>query len=240
MEVADTEEYIREINHAFGDGRLFTRKDLADSLIRTHPKLRDSSVSWLVYNLLKRQVIYKISRGLFALKQEQSTLAEYQADLSNETQKIMRLISGHYPLLSFSVWETRALNEFANHQLSRNMVFVEVEKPLDEPVFESLRERFECPVLYKPNSKEIGLYSNDLTISVITLTSEPPIQGHESTLEKILVDLFANKLLQYIVSRSEYPMIFDTARERYRINLNALLRYARRRGKEEEVKGMLS
>ena len=79
------------------------------------------------------------------------------------------------------------------------------------------------------------MYSGDVTVSVLPLTSEAPIYGYNTRLEKLLVDLFANKLLDKIISRGDYAGIFEEAFSRYNINLNMMLRYAKRRNKADEV-----
>ena len=79
------------------------------------------------------------------------------------------------------------------------------------------------------------MYSGVVTVSVLPLTSEAPTNGYNASLEKLLVDLFANKLIDKIISRGDYPGIFEEAFTRYNINLNMMLRYAKRRNKADEV-----
>lgn len=78
---------------------------------------------------------------------------------SDEAVNILESVKARFPLLTFIVWETRAFNEFANHQMARNFIFIEVEKPLGESVFNTLHEQNNCTTLYKPSVKEIVLYS---------------------------------------------------------------------------------
>ena len=57
----------------------------------------------------------------------------------------------------------------------------------------------------------------------------------KSLLEKIIVDLFANKLLNSILSKGDYPEMLERMFEKYKINQVMLFRYARRRNKEKEI-----
>ena len=177
-----------------------------------------------------------MSRNQYALYREGATRSEYSAIESEDGVAIKSFLAKRFPLLDYAVWETYALNEFLKHQLTRNHIFVEVEKPLEESVFTALRERTDSPVLLKPSGNDLYLYSGDLTIVVSTLTSEAPISRHEVRIEKLLVDLLANKLIGQIISPGDIPKIFNVAVTRYKINHSALLRYARRRGLEREVK----
>jgi hypothetical protein len=102
-----------------------------------------------------------------------------------------------------------------------------------------LLEKDTYRVLFHPSEKEITLYSSDITVSVLALTSEAPIYNHYARLEKLLVDLFANKLLDRIISRGDYPGIYEEAFSRYNINLNMMLRYAKRRNKDKVIKSFV-
>jgi hypothetical protein len=140
-----------------------------------------------------------------------------------------------FPLIDFSLWETYALNEFLNHQLARNTVFVEVERHLEESAFYALKEHFDAPVLLMPSMNELFLYAGELTIVIIRLTTEAPVLEHASRIEKLLVDLYANNLVKGIMSPAEIPGIYETAMSRYHVNYCALMRYARRRGVDKRV-----
>lgn len=63
-----------------------------------------------------------------------------------------------------------------------------------------------------------------------------PVMGHSVTLEKLLVDLFSKKLTGKLISRSEYPGIYEGAFSRYSIDETKMFRYARRRHLESEIR----
>ena len=185
--------------------------------------------------MCRDKIIQRVSRNQYTLYREGTAKNDYSAIESGEGVAVKSFLAKQFPLLDYAVWETYALNEFLNHQLARNHIFVEVEKPLEESVFAALRKWTNHTVLLKPSGNDLYLYSGDLTIIVTTLTSEAPIVGHEIRIEKLLVDLYANKLVSQIISAGEIPNIFAVAFSRYNINRSALLRYARRRGLEREI-----
>ena len=189
--------------------------------------------------MCRDKIIQRISRNQYAVYGEVTVKNDYSAIETVDGAAVKSFLAKQFPLLDYAVWETCALNEFLNHQLARNHIFVEVEKPLEESVFTALREWADSPVLMKPSGNDLYLYSGDLTIIVSTLTTEAPISDHKVRIEKLLVDLLANKLVGRIISPGEIPDIFTVAFSRYNINRNALLRYARRRGLEQEIKDML-
>ena len=59
------------------------------------------------------------------------------------------------------------------------------------------------------------------------------------TLEKMIVDLFCERSLFVAFQGSELVHIINNAYERYAINFTTLLHYARRRGKEKDIKQYL-
>jgi hypothetical protein len=147
----------------------------------------------------------------------------------------------HFPLLSFRVWELRWLNEFFNHQLAHNKIFLEVEKDGFDFVFSALIEKFPGRVLLRPGVKEILQYGTDDGVIVERLVTEAPSAGGERyhvPLEKLIVDLFANRYL--MLFKGEYPSTIEMMFSTYRIDQVAMLRYARRRNKVKDVFGFLS
>ncbi|HYE82238.1 MAG TPA: DUF6577 family protein [Clostridia bacterium] len=228
--------YSNEISSAFSNKSVFTRNELKDYIKTQNPTLKDSTVGWILYDLCQQHVIQRVAHDTFKIYDKDSSQKDYKADLSEDAGYILEFLKQQFPLLAFIIWETRAYNEFANHQMARNFIFVEVEKPLGESVFNALHEKNNYTTLYKPSAKEIALYSGTVTVSVLPLTSEAPVNGFNATLEKLLVDLFANKLLDRIVSRSDYPEIYEEAFSKYSINYNLMIRYAKRRNRDAEIK----
>ena len=58
---------------------------------------------------------------------------------------------------------------------------------------------------------------------------------HEITAEKMLVDIFCDKIINLTYGKSEYESIVETIYSRYQVDTARLLRYARRRNKEKEI-----
>jgi len=188
----------------------------------------------------KKNAIKKISRDTFCLCDEDMLdKPVFIPDLSDDAKEIGSFFKVRYPELAFIIWELRAFNNFINHMLAQNYIFVEVEKRLADLVFEALREKFKYQLLFKPDEKELAMYAGNPTVIVQSLNSEAPVSGHSTTLEKMLVDLFANRIIRQIISPDENALIYEEALSRYQINNAAMLRYARRRSKEPIVEEYL-
>jgi hypothetical protein len=58
-------------------------------------------------------------------------------------------------------------------------------------------------------------------------------------LEKMLVDMIADKLISVTYSKAELPDVLEQAQSRYYLDRIRLFRYARRRNREKELKQYL-
>jgi len=93
-------------------------------------------------------------------------------------------------------------------------------------------------VLYKPTKKEFDRYWTKNCIVVLDLISQSPMSDkspHEITVEKLLVDMIAEKSIAATFSPAELPAVFQNVRESCRIDRHRLERYAGRRGRTEQV-----
>jgi hypothetical protein len=66
--------------------------------------------------------------------------------------------------------------------------------------------------------------------------SDKKLKANIPVLEKILTDLYCDKDIFYFYQGKELERIFENAIDRYTVDFSRLLAYARRRGKEIEIK----
>ena len=117
-------------------------------------------------------------------------------------------------------------------------IVVEVENMLEDGVFDTLREQYPN-VFISPKIEQYHRYKGkEDNIVVLKLISEAPKpkDGHSSTLEKLLVDLFSNKFTGRLIEHSEYPAIFEDVFNKYYLDEAKMFRYARRRNVESKIK----
>lgn len=215
----------------------FSSSEFAEMLREDAPGTDRSTVYYHLNRLCESGAINRTGRGQFSV----SGKTKYYYELSETAKEIAAAIQKRFPLVDFQVWELSQLNEFVNHQLSRNIIFVDVEKPLDESIFNLLFEKYPH-VLHNASLNEYYKYSGRETIIVRKLISEAPSGSGEykqASLEKILVDLFGHGIACAVISRSEYPAIYEEAFNKYIINQSKLFRYARRRGIEADILGFI-
>ena len=216
----------------------FTTKEFFDTLRSEYPNIGRSTIYHILKLLCETGEITRTSKGHFDLTGK----TNYTYNLSDTAKAISSAVHEKYPLVDFQIWELYQMNEFVNHLIARNTIFVEVENMLDESVFNMLFERYPH-VLLNPSTNEYYKYAGEETIIVSKLISEaPPSYGEyrQVSLEKLLVDLFGRGLSGNIISPAEYPAIYEDSFKKYNINQAKMFRYARRRGIEQEIRRYIS
>lgn len=219
---------------------VFNREAIYAAVGSIHPnRVSESQARYCVSSMLERNQIVRIGRNEYT-KATGTPLPEFVGEYSPEAGRVAAFMEEHYPLLEYRIWELSWLNEFVNHLFGKNIIFLEAEKNACEFVFEDLSAESDARVLLKPTEKELMRYSDAGTVVISALISEAPrgnAGNHGAPLEKMIVDLFANKLIP--ISGSELGNAAQAMLHKYRVNRSTLLRYARRRGKEEEIQCFL-
>lgn len=234
------------IIEAFQKRSSFDRGELYEFYLNTEPDLKESTFSWRIYDLKKKDIIKTIGRGLYVI----SYKPKYKPVLSNNALKIARKISERFEEINYAIWEIPWLNEFSQHQTFNQMIVVEVEKEFEESLYYFLNDSLQMNFFLNPDEKQIKFYISEVNSSVIIkrlVTRAPIIKIEEkkttiptATLEKIMVDLFADENLFHFYQGSELIYIFERILNHYSINLTKLFSYAKRRKKEQEIKQFIS
>ena len=231
----DKHEIIRKLP----DGTC-TRQQILHAARIVEPSFKETQLRYLMGTLYESALIVRVGRNQYKKVAKEPNKSLFTGVYSHAALQVIQCMQGRFPLLSFMVWELSWLNEFFNHQLARNQIFLEVEKDSCDFVFSALAEKFPGRVLYRPKAQEILHYSTDDGIRIDRLVTEAPKsdgEPYQVPLEKLIVDLFANKNL--MLSKGDYPSAIETMFTKYRIDQVAMLRYARRRNKANDVFGFL-
>lgn len=214
----------------------FTHKDFKNEILRTGIDMSINSSNRILARLIACQLIIRYKRDHYQTIKENLRF-EFQYDLSFEANTIHQSISKTYPLITYQIWDLTVLNQFVYHLFGHNCIFVEVESNLEETIFEFL-SRNGYHVLLSPNDDDFYHYAKDNTVIVRKLISQAPenlLDRRKIALERLLVDIVTDKLLQSIISRSEIPDIYQECLAHCNINLKKVMRYASRRNAKERI-----
>jgi hypothetical protein len=221
--------------NAFQKKKLLTKSELLALLEDVCPGVEAETLSWRIYDLKERGVLESPGRGMFRL----ASRADFSPVFSNLSKRIAAMLARELPLINACVWETRWLNAWMELQPAYNWTLVEVEKDALEAVFNHLTG-LSKKVFLHPNRSIMELYVLSLNEAVIVkpLVTEAPLmrEGKTTTAspEKILVDIVAEPDI-FVGQQGELEHIFENMFSQILIHQNRLLRYARRRKREEQV-----
>ena len=221
-------------------GKKYTRKGLMSALSSDKKVLKGNSFQWRLGAYLKSGSLIKTGYDEYRMPDE-TTMPVYQPQYSEMAESIVTYLSDTYPYVSFVAFETVLMNEFLNHLIAQNTIFVQVEKDSASFAFRSLQEAGYQNVMFKPSAKDRALYWTKNCIIVTDMVSEAPLSRrhpHCITLEKMLVDMYCDKFIIGTYSSAEFPDVLKQAEKRYLLDRTKMLRYARRRNKEKEIRSL--
>ena len=221
-------------------GRIYPRKELISIMKNENSEMSDNSLIWMIGDLVKRGKLIHVGHDQYSLSDRKKDL--YSPVYTQSSVDLKNHIAGKYPAIGFTVFESTLLNEFLNHLIARNTIFIQTERDISAFVFDFIRENVQPNVLYNPSEKEYVRYWQPDTIIVLDWTSQAPLNRadpHDITVEKMLVDIYCDKTIRLTYSGSEYKSIVNAVYDRYNVDTVRLLRYAGRRNKAEEIKVFL-
>ncbi len=232
-----TEEgYFRGVNNVTE----FTRNELFDSFRQGGYQLSEASFYKKVEDMVNSGEIVRVGRNRYCLPNDKRQL--YRHDYSKLAEEVASYVEEQYPYLDFTIFEFVQMNDFVNHLVAHNVIFLSMESDVMEFVFDSLKEKYPGKVLINPTVDIYHQYWSDNMIVIVKLTTEAPkgqIKKWHTRLEKLLVDIMSEPLLLASISEAEYPGIYTDAFERYYIDENCLFRYANRRKSTKKIKELI-
>ncbi|MCD8295173.1 MAG: hypothetical protein LUE27_08035 [Clostridia bacterium] len=229
-----------KITDGIQPGIRMTRQDICRIALESDSSFKENLIQYLIDTLLKNGEIVRVGRNSY-VKVEGNAKHMYPARYSEDALVIIERLKEKFPLMKFQVWELRWLNEFLIHLVWRNTIFIDVEKMGAGFVFDELYDDYKGNILLEPDDNQVFRYSSNGSLVIGKLISEAP-QADEAgvtPLERIMVDLVANKLLGSMINEGEIPDIIREMFDKYRVNRSTLMRYARRRHKEDRMREIL-
>ena len=230
--------WIEQALQKLSDRTTYCRDDLFHALLREKPDLSDSAFRWTLYNLLKEQKIFRIDYDSYVTVKP-VVLPTYKPYYSEKANILMEEFMEQYPEMEFVIFESVLLNEFLNHQIAHNTIYLQIEKDISSYIFDKLQEEHAGSILYRPGRKDFDRYWTRDCIVVLDLISQAPLsqdKPHEITIEHMLVDIIAEKSIAATFSPSEIPFLYENILSSYQVDKRKLNRYAGRRGKAPQIK----
>lgn len=230
----------------FKNRESFSREDLFDFFRYFEPNLKEGTFGWRIYDLKNKNIIKSLKRGLYVI----SYKPKYKPEISQEVLKLSKKITERFEDVKHCIWETTWLNEFSQHQSSKRIILIEIEKYFTESLYYDLKDSFRHDIFLNPDETAMEFYVSEsnqpvivkklITRSPIGKRTEKRVKLYTPLIEKILVDLFSEEKLFYFYQGSELMHIYENAINSYTINFTKLLSYAKRREKEQDIKSFMT
>ncbi len=226
----------------FTPGTIFRKQDFRDGVRAFAPETTETSISWMLHTLIEKGDILSVGYGRYMLPSENiEPRKKYQYPHSDDYVRIEKLVTEFFPNAAFQMWELIQLNDFVNHQIAKNVIFVDIEKMLMDSVYELLHEQYPY-AMYSPDEeyfyRQRGPETDIIVQRLITEAPKPDFD-HECTIEKILVDLFSKKISGALIEKSEYRAVFEDVFQKYHVDETRMFRYARRRNLEQTIRDFI-
>ena len=181
---------------------VYTQSEIIRIIKKPNPNISDVKLKWELFELEKSNLISKIGTKTYITNGN-----IYYCNLSNQSKNIENFICKNYPNIKYVIWELSQLNEWINFMFAKNIIFLEVEADYVDYIFSALYEKYgqNHMILLNPNMELLSRYIDNCPIVVKTLFSRSPqnIKNHNIAIEKLIVDIFFDKLLKNLIGTND-------------------------------------
>lgn len=202
--------------------------------------MKPVTVRQLLSRLASAGEIVRIGYGKYM---KSSIKEDFPIFVSDKVRQIYNGLHSDLPFADFCVYSGQIYEPLQHHLSVNHAIYVETNRDTVESVFSLLKSQYNN-VYKQPDADFMSDYV-DLRkdcIIVKVLVTESPLQKVEDipspTIEKLLVDILTDADLNYLRGM-ELNYMIDTALSKFRISSSKLMRYARRRNVQKQIKNLL-
>ncbi len=184
--------------------------------------LQEASLRVYLTEATKRGVIHDAGRGWY------SRLSNPVALDPQPVARLIRVVEKAFPLLDFTVWSTAQINPWMHHLLAQPVTLLHAKAETLESISDSLRAQgWEVVVNPPPSTGAKSVRPGEkMVVLRPALSKEPPAEGRQAPIEKILVDLAAEAPLLALMDTSEAQAVAQSVIARHLVQISAMQRYA--------------
>lgn len=202
-----------------GRQQYFSREDLRDIV----PDVRIGTLNKYLVDFGNEGILRGAGRGWYSFIKQPFELDQ------RPVEKMIAAMERKYPLLSFSVWSTEQLKSFAHHMLSRFVTFIYVHRDAMSGVYDFLKDSG-YDVWLNPRGNDARKFIiGEKTVVIRPTITRGRSSGHAADVEKILVDLLVEASDLRLIDEDDHSRILENVLAAGRVDVGALLSYAKRR-----------
>ena len=121
------------------DKKTYCRDDLFHLFLSEKPDLSDGTFRWILYNLLQEQKLFKIDYDTY-VKTKPQVLPTYKPYYSDKAKALTKQLTEQFSQMRFVIFESVLLNEFLNHQIAQNTIYLQIEKDISSYIFDTFKK----------------------------------------------------------------------------------------------------
>lgn len=188
-------------------------------------KVANSTLKTYMSRLVADGKVFDAGKGWYSKLEKELRLD------TTPLKKLLKILKNSFPLLDVSCWSTEQINPFTHHMLGKHILFVYVDADAVSSVHEILLDNGYNSYA-NPKKPEIEKSFRLIEKTVIvrpSVAKQPESLNGTTPIEKILADLlFENSRLNIMLSE-EATQVVKNAVKSGRINISAMISYAKRR-----------
>ena len=184
--------------------------------------LKDSSLKVYLSQAVKQGLIHDAGRGWY------SRLSEHVPLDPKPVARLIRAVEKAFPLLEFTVWSTAQINPWMHHLLAQPVAFLHAPADTLESVGDKLRDLgWEVAVNPTPSLGPKSVRPGEkMVVLRPAMSKQPPGDGRQATIEKILVDLIAEAPRLALMDDTEAQGVATAILNQFLVQIAVLQRYA--------------
>ena len=110
----------------FQGGEVFDKPSFRQSVHSLYPDCSEAMINWLLHSFREKGILSSVGAGkYYVTSAHEATKKMYIYPHSPEFFDLETQITDRFPLLKFQMWELIQMNDFVNHQIAKNVIFIE-------------------------------------------------------------------------------------------------------------------
>jgi len=230
--------YINELRKKFKNKKDITTDDILNFYWKIDGSVLEATLHSRINKLITIAEVFRVSRGRYTLLDPGKAI--YKPAIDQHLKKIHNTLKVKFPKVDYTVWNSKWLNEFMVQPIEKPFKILDVKRKSIKQVYNYLNKN-KFNVFLEPSSEEmknVVLKSRSpIVIYKLILESSRQKIGDVKTikLEKMIVDLLCEREVFSFINKKELKHIYKVAFENYTMLPSTASRYARRRGKKEDL-----
>lgn len=200
----------------------FTHKAIQTAINDAELGLKDEALNVYLHQAVKQGIVHDAGRGWYSRLSEPVKL-----DVQH-VAKLVKNVEKAFPLLDFTVWSTAQINPWMHHLLAQPVTFLHAEADTLESIGDALRALgWDVAVNPKPSVGPASVRPGPkMVVLRPSMSKQPPSEGRQAPVEKIIVDLIVESQRLALMDISEAQGVAAALVNAFLIQIPVIQRYA--------------